>query len=197
MPRQTDYPRWRYLTMQAVMWGVLVCTLGIAALASNFKRGASSVKLGEPLLLDSVTVRLPKGWRIVNDGANGVRATERTRDDPFRRTLFVRERDPENMTLLERWAHSNSSAAQRPPRGPTIPMGPTDGVVHVTRSEIDPRVEAQSINVMAVSSLPNGHTLTISVSCVDFDGTNEEAAMEVVKLVAESVEFVPAREPGK
>jgi hypothetical protein len=39
--------------------------------------------------------------------------------------------------------------------------------------------------------------LTISVSCVDFDGTNEEAAMEVVKLVAESVEFVPAREPGK
>src|SRR5688500_7539647 len=145
MPRPNDYPRWRFLTMQAVMCGVLLCAVGIAALASNFKRGASSVKLDEPHLLDSVTVRLPRGWRIVDEGANGMRAIERTRDEFSRRTLHVRERDPEDMSLLERWVHTNSSAAQRPPSGTTIPMGPAPGVARVTRSRIDPRVDAPSL----------------------------------------------------
>ena len=198
MPRPNEYSRARFITMQVVMWGVLACAVGFAALSSRIKRGAVSVKLGEPQLLDSVTVRLPKGWKIIDSG-DSIRAEERSADQLSRRTLIVRERDPEDMSLLERWMQNSTSAPaetraeKRAGKNKSIKMGPTTGVLTTNRREYD-RSPISELTYTATSTLPNKHVLTIAVICYDYDGANEEAAMEALKLVAESVEYVPAKE---
>jgi hypothetical protein len=178
--------------MQAIMWGILLCTIGVAAVASQLKRGASSVKLGEPQLLDSVTVRLPRGWPITDEGKDAIAAIEGDQGDS--RTVLVRERDPNDGSLLS-WISGANGPAKRSAKSTTIRMGPTEGVITVTRKPIElmgRRTRYRDLEITASSTLPNGHILTISVNCYDLEGSNEDAAMEVLKLVAGSVEYIPA-----
>jgi hypothetical protein len=183
--------------MQVAMWGILLCTIGVAALASQYKRGASSVKLGDPQLLDSVTVRIPKGWKFTDDGRDGLRAVERGGDMWSKRTLVVRERDPDEMSMLERWVSgaTNAPAPKRPRGTSQIKMGPVTGWVTIVRDGAEfGRSMVPEVHVTAMATLPNNHVLTIAVSSYDIEGTNDDDAMEVLKLVAGSVEFIPPKE---
>lgn len=197
MSRPNEYTRGRFITMQVVMWGVLLCTVGVAALASRYKRGSSAVTLGEPQLIDSISVRLPKGWKINDEGSDGVRAVERT-DPSWRRVIVVRERDPESMTLLERFMSSNTASppAKRNARTPVVQMGPTEGVLNVSREVVaeDGTTEYRQLRIVATSTLPNQHILTISLIGLDVNGEYEPEAIELVKKVAASVQYLPAKE---
>jgi len=188
------------MTMQAVMWGVLLCTIGVAALAGQLKRGSSAVKLGDPQLLDSVSVRLPRGWSITDEGTDAISAGDG--EEIERRFVLVRERDPRDGSLLQWLSGANSPAAKRSGKNVTIPMGPSAGVVTITRKPIEGigrRSPYRDLEITATSTLPNDHVLTITVSCFDLNGNNEGVAMDVLKLVAGSVEFIPPKTlaPGK
>jgi hypothetical protein len=193
MPRPNDYPRWRFITMQASMWGILLCTIGVAALASKFKYGSSAVKLGEPQVIDSVSVRLPKAWTTSHDGSDGLRATER--GSVLRRVILVREQNPEEMSLIERFIGSAQTKApsRRAGKLPGIPMGPVTGVLSSTRTESRRYDDAEDVLVQAMARLPNDRLLTITLGGAIRDDQDELDAIELVKLVAESVQYVPDR----
>src|SRR5688572_29586169 len=67
MPKSWQYPRWRRVAMQAVMWVILGATVALAALVSHEVRRSRLVQLADERTLDdNLAVRLPKGWQ---DGA--------------------------------------------------------------------------------------------------------------------------------
>lgn len=177
------------------MWGILLCTIGVAAITSRFKRGSAEVELGEPQAIESIRVRLPRGWQISDDGVDALRANERI-DRMFQRVIVVRERDPENMTLLERFmngATSTTAPARRGGKSPVIRLGPVDGVLTISREVLGEAGQRQvrNLQIRAMATLPNQHILTITLTAVDVDGEREPGAIELVKQIAGSVEYVP------
>lgn len=64
MARSWEYSRARWITMQFVMWVLLACTVGVAALVGGVRRSALELKLDSPQSMRSVSVRLPRGWTI-------------------------------------------------------------------------------------------------------------------------------------
>lgn len=85
MPRPWEYPRWRRIVMQVVMWLILGATLGLAQLISN-QRARAPEALGVPMRVGSFLVRMPEGW-----------ALQRFRDQDV---LGVRGVDPDNYRVL-------------------------------------------------------------------------------------------------
>ncbi len=74
MARSWQYPRWRRVVVQVVLWGVLAASLGVAELVVRHKALVGSVQLGGPRSVDlpggvRLTVRLPKGWPVDRDAA--------------------------------------------------------------------------------------------------------------------------------
>ncbi|MBC8106493.1 MAG: hypothetical protein H7Z14_07885 [Anaerolineae bacterium] len=194
MPKPNDYSRGRFIAMQASMWGILLCTVGIAALASKYKRGSADVKLGEPRVIDSISVRLPKGWTTSRDGADGWRATERA-SPALRRVILVREKDPEEMSLLERFMGGQAkSPTTRGGSSPGIPMGPVTGIVTSTRTESRTYEEVEDVFVQATARLPNDHLLTITLVAIVTEEQDEIDAIELVKKIAASVQYLPAKD---
>jgi len=171
------------------MWGILLCTVGVAALTSKYKRGNSDVKLGEPRVIDSISVRLPKGWKISRDGSDGWRAREGAH---LQRVILVRERDPEELSLLERFIGSNSSSTPRGGKSSGIPVGPVTGTLSSTRSEHGDG-EADEILTQVTARLPNEHRLTIMLGGFVADDEDETDAIELVQQIAKSVEYLPGK----
>jgi hypothetical protein len=101
MGRPWEYPNWRRVTMQVMMWLILCATLGLAEMVSRTRgiEGAQQVRVGP------VVVRLPYRWKPDKvDPVRGLRAqdpdgqrqlfvvvTPLTRDDPLK---FTPEYDP-------------------------------------------------------------------------------------------------------
>ncbi len=72
MARSWQYPRWRRVVAQAVLWAVFAATVGMAGLVVRQRRLAGSVELTNPYQVDlpagvRVTARLPKGWLVTHD----------------------------------------------------------------------------------------------------------------------------------
>ena len=180
MPRPNDYPRWRFMTMQAVMWGVLLCTVGIAALASSYKRGASIVTLGdEPQVLDSVSVRLPDNW-IIERRSDGLISAS---DDPEpTRVIEVRERE---VTWMNRIAATINSKGGKPKR--LIPMGPITGQLREKRSRSG--TGHQIFETEAIGTLKNGNVLSITILQLVENRRDETDAVELLTKIASSVQY--------
>lgn len=65
MPRPSAYSRTRRLVMQASMVGVLLATVGAAALLARVRERRWAVTLTTtPHLTDRLAMRLPRGWRV-------------------------------------------------------------------------------------------------------------------------------------
>ena len=69
MARSWQYPRWRRVVMQVVLWAVFGATLGMAWLVVRHQRLAGLVRLTEPRFVEladgtRLGVRLPKGWAV-------------------------------------------------------------------------------------------------------------------------------------
>lgn len=82
MGRPWEYPNWRRVVMQVVMWLILCATLGLAEIVTRTRgiEGAEQVRVG-PLI-----VRLPYGWKLDSvDTVSGMRA----HDPDGQRQLFA------------------------------------------------------------------------------------------------------------
>ncbi|HSZ55221.1 MAG TPA: hypothetical protein VK797_06140 [Tepidisphaeraceae bacterium] len=82
MGRPWEYPNWRRVAMQLVMWLILCATLGLAEIVTRTRgiEGAQQVRVGP------VIVRLPYGWKLDSaDAVHGLRA----HDPDGERQLFV------------------------------------------------------------------------------------------------------------
>lgn len=180
--------------MQASMWGILLCAVGVAALTSRYKRGSAVVKLGEPQLIDSVSVRLPRDWKSSSDGTDALRVRE-GRDARLQRVIIVRERDPDNISFWELLKGGPTMPTARPGAG--IPVGPVTGTLSSTRTESRRYEDAADILVQAIARLPNDHLLTITLGGVVTNDQDELDAIELVKLIAKNVDYVPAKEMSK
>lgn len=75
MARPWEYPRWRRVVMQAVMWLILGGTVGLAQLIA-YKRNHAPIELGAPVRLGQVDVRLPAGWEAVGLAGSTLEAQE-------------------------------------------------------------------------------------------------------------------------
>src|SRR5687767_14219447 len=65
MPRPSAYSRTRRLVMQATMAGVLVATVGAAALLARVRERRWAVTLlATPHLTERLAMRMPRGWHV-------------------------------------------------------------------------------------------------------------------------------------
>jgi hypothetical protein len=63
MARPSQYSQGRRIAMQATLAGVLLCTLGLAALVGQSRERAMAVEwAAKPHLTEYLSIRLPKGW---------------------------------------------------------------------------------------------------------------------------------------
>jgi hypothetical protein len=68
MARPSAYSRGRRIVMQVTMFGVLLATIGLAALVARSRERAVAVELEtKPHLTDQLAIRLPKGWTPEQD----------------------------------------------------------------------------------------------------------------------------------
>lgn len=80
MGRPWEYPRWRRVLMQAVMWVILAGTLGLAQLVVVERRQAP-VALDPPMRVGPIRVQVPAGWSATEDS------------DPERGVVEVADKD--------------------------------------------------------------------------------------------------------
>jgi hypothetical protein len=83
MPHQWYFPRWRYVSMQGIMWLILGGTVGLASLLDgHLSRG---VNLADPIVEGPLTFRVPDDWNVVsqtNPGNTRIAYTASKPNDP-------------------------------------------------------------------------------------------------------------------
>src|SRR5438034_7830376 len=67
MARPQTYSPARRFMMQGIMWIILGASVGLAALVSHHRRSAFELKLAPPITYRTVTVQLPKGWKLTKN----------------------------------------------------------------------------------------------------------------------------------
>src|SRR4051812_17511678 len=179
MARPTEYPRWRYYAMQASMWVLLACSVGVAALVDWAIRRNGVNEFTHVVDLDSVSVRVPKGWRVSEVIGVGTSATvnvvEPTRSMNARRILITEAAA----------ASSNNPSRQR---GQPIRFGENgSGMIIVTQTELPDVMgaDAAQLHIVARGNLGSGSTITIVLDALQSDGRPPlEQSVELVKRIA-------------
>jgi hypothetical protein len=64
MAKSWQYPRWRRIVMQLVLWLVLAGTLGLAALVDHKRSQTHRPSLGNAASYGDLEIRLPKRWQV-------------------------------------------------------------------------------------------------------------------------------------
>ena len=85
------------MTMQAIMWGLLGCTIALAAVVTHTQRNAGEVKLSSQTITSgNVSVRLPEKWRAKprsdDDARLIAQAAESSTEGPGRSIRIYTER---------------------------------------------------------------------------------------------------------
>ena len=85
MARSWQYPRWRRIVVQVVLWVVFAATIGVAQLVVRHRQLVGSVDLAPLRMVDlpggvEIGVRLPKGWPVDHDAAEHGGDDERPSD---------------------------------------------------------------------------------------------------------------------
>ena len=81
MARPWEYPGWRRVVMQVVMWLIFCATLGLAQLVTRSR----SIDTAQQVRVGRFLVRLPSDWKIDSASAVGMRA----HDPDGERRFFV------------------------------------------------------------------------------------------------------------
>jgi hypothetical protein len=92
MAKAWYFPRWRHLLMQILMWVILGASVALAAMLNYHLRTAQMVQLTDPIVDDTLTFRLPAGWKTVTRTGEGD-ATDHIAVDSsgqVQRTLLIR-----------------------------------------------------------------------------------------------------------
>ncbi len=88
--------------MQSVLWGVLCATVGLAALVNHQVRLAMAVRLGDPISLHGLTVRLPLDWKRENEATTSAVTLIAHEPIKYGRALMVTlQRLPERTSVEE------------------------------------------------------------------------------------------------
>jgi len=194
MARTNEYPHWRYLAMQATMWVLLVCSVGVAALVSWDKRRSGAGELTQVVELDAFTAKVPSRWRISDSDSAGqfttVLITEPTRP-PLARRIAITERDPRKGNLLEKmFGVGDDTVRGRGRREQAIPFGETGtGHLGVFRTSLPAEVEfeAEQVHIIASGDLGGGPTMTITLDMLQVNGRPSlEQSVDLVKRIAAS-----------
>jgi hypothetical protein len=186
MAKLTDYPRWRYHAMQACMWVLFVCSLGVAALVDWDIRRSGASELSQEVELESVTLRVPKTWRVGEVMGSGSSATV-TVVEPIRtmkaRRIIISE-DPDAS------ASSSEIARRRSRREQPIRFGEGGtGSMSVALTELPDMlgIDAAQLHVAAHGNLGSGSTITIVLDALQTDGRpSAEQSVDLVKRIAAS-----------
>jgi hypothetical protein len=67
MARSWEYSRGRHIAMQITMWLILAVMLGLAALVAQERQRSVRVALSDPVPVGLLLVRVPAGWRPMQD----------------------------------------------------------------------------------------------------------------------------------
>jgi len=187
MARLTEYPRRRYYAMQASMWVLLACSVGVAALVDWDIRRSGANELTHEVELDSVSVKVPKGWRVSEvmsvASSSTVAVVEPTRSMTGRR-----------ITITEETPGRSENANRR--RGQPIRMGDDgSGLLSVTRTELPDvmAADAAQLHIVARGSLGGGPMITIILDALQSEGRPSlEQSVELVKRIAASAKPILA-----
>ena len=177
MPRSWQYPRWRRILLQAVLWLVLAAAAGLAALVSRQRLQSEVINLSHPVPLTGLTAMLPANWIIVPDADNlGVIATEPQNSDQ-QRTLIIRLLPPSPPALaafflLQNGLTPDNPDGQIPPvqqESDPIPIANTTGILKKSlRAYTNPTSETdQNIREELVvgALLPKHQAIIIRLTC--------------------------------
>lgn len=205
MARPNEYTRARFYTMQAGMWVLLLTSIGVAALVNHVRRGnVGKVRLSDPLELQTVTIRLPAGWRrqpMESDTGIRIDAVERERQ-PWARRITVIERTPGVLEPLFIPGIEPKGATPRGvARGKSIDFGDAQGtlsVAHEQRARSDDDDLTRTM-FTARGRLGSGKEILVYLEVVQQDGDDEELSElneELTKQVAASVKALTPGEAG-
>jgi hypothetical protein len=183
MPRpQTT--RFRRLAQQTIMWLVLAATMGVAAVVDLRLN-----RLGKPVTLGEMTLRLPSGW-IETDEDGEILLRERG-DEAVARTLSVRYESP-RISLSEIF-----SGVPRVLKEQTMILEDgTKAQIRVMRRDIarDPfsGFAYYDLTTLALVPTPSKKRVLITVRQISFGGKSDvETNLALLKRVLETVTFQP------
>jgi hypothetical protein len=186
MARPNDYPRWRYLAMQATMWVLLACTVGVAALVDWDIRRSGAIGQTQDIVLQSVSLKVPAKWELSDEESSGsittVRVIEPIRS-PLRRLITISEADPSEAGPLTR---------PRGRRTEVIPFGASGtGYLSVSRTslsmELGTEEGTEQLHISATGQIENGPIITITLDSLQMDDRPPvEQSKTLVKRIAAS-----------
>ncbi|MGH7179893.1 MAG: hypothetical protein ACREJC_21130 [Tepidisphaeraceae bacterium] len=181
--------RRRFYAMQASMWALLACTVGLAALVDVDKRSAMNTVLGSPAGLETVSFAIPRGWQVVQradeDGLVAIIAVEQL-DVQRARQLTLSERSPRTSTWLDQFTGGSRRASRRAGASDSdVQFGNVPGTLRVTTIPLGERggkvVECR--RAIATAELPSGAIVSISLDSFDgnrrFNADNDELVRKV------------------
>jgi hypothetical protein len=100
MARAPTDTRFRRFMMQAIMWLILGATIGAAALVDHIKQQNLYVLLDQPTSFGDFSVRLPAGWKQVDDSGSALVATALVDQDLGDEIILMRARVPVTGKLI-------------------------------------------------------------------------------------------------
>jgi hypothetical protein len=183
MPRPWQYPRWRRVLLQAILWLVLAGAVGLAALVARQRVQSQQIYLSNRITINSLTLQLPAHWIISPDGDNqGVIAHE-PQDSDQQRGLMIRFYPANSATSADQFLDLNGLSQESivPPDDgtdgqiPPLPQGSepieiagSQGVLRrILRS--NPTMSQDDVNIreelIAAAILPTHQAIVIRLYC--------------------------------
>jgi hypothetical protein len=189
--------------MQGIMWIILGATIGLAALVSHHRRSAFEVKLSPPITYRSVTVQLPKGWKLTKN-PDELSSTLMTADESAdssdedeesggRTIRIVREPLGTYRTPLEFALTRLAPGGHR--AGEHLPIAGLPGELQVQRRDMTPKSLQQ---ILAHGGLVPAKTLCIATVgnsgrglAVELEGTGEPEShdIDLIKRIAATIKI--------
>jgi hypothetical protein len=192
MARSWQYPRWRRILMQCVMWLVLAGAIASAALINHELRKRQRVALGAPQTLDRMRISLPGGWIKASDPEDqGVLVhLSEPGDGPAGRQLLVLSRRTEGFIppqdCLSRLDGGAFKGASDEPQ--LLDIGGYPGLLLRRRVSVGEGVEASVIQ--ACVSFPWRQVVVIHL-----EGLAEDEDVNLVRRIAGSITLIDRPAP--
>lgn len=193
MARPWEYPVWRRVVMQIVMWLILGGSLGLAQLISVHNRNAAE-SMGEEVQIEGFQARLPEDWSIRPLNLHGIGGIE---------GQGVEAIDPEGHRVLQMVVLPLGPAGRLV--GPGIGAASTPGQhvdfagLHVSgimrmESQVRPLRQGGSIlerTITATASVPPDHVILIQL-VTSGDQSPGRADARLVRDLAAGITASPA-----
>ena len=190
MGRPWEYPLWRRVLMQGLMWVVLAGTVGLAQLVTQHQKRHTTVTLGAPIRLGPIYVRVPKGWaanKTVTTGESVIEAV----DGETRRVLsiFVMQVPPDDDDQSVDARNGVDNGASEPITFRGLGLKSSMRVGRENRQAEDGVITTTSLN--AIVRLPSGSTVVVEL---DEIGTHLASAdKSLLRAAADAITLAPRR----